>query len=483
MSKLILRLFLPIFSLSFGSSIFAEENLKYQSFIDKGNFQLPIAPQAMDFPETKPQIPEKIPALETQAAMPALKKAPADISKKPEPSLADELDQIFAEIEGLENAEPKQPIMAQKPLKPKTQRKKIDRQNDGFLDEAEDIWAEHKFAIDEVDDLPLIEIPDKITAGALIDKSKIYRNYSSSKIRNDKMNRKAPFYRRDNETKAPEVRTEIIVKEIPKTEQSISPGSHEIEFIAGTNPILRKVEKIEAIPEVQIQSKQDIIPESLEINPKTLASAKVGSGAADAPPTTSDNHPQTSDSHPGLDPGSNPKKKKLSPESFKFVRNELIFILLNDDNVILGQQTEESRLDQMSFGEYARHFESQNREGIRTKEAKRMESFIAKHQTRPKRKISKGRLLKMVTKAIDDDDLNYLRVLDDNYNIIHLEDVDDSNILHMAIAKDKPEIAKWLVMRGVDINAINEELMAPIDIAALKGKIGIFNMLKKAGAR
>lgn len=486
MHKLKITLFLSFFT---GFFAYAQEEKvsEYQSFIEKGSFRLPSAPESEEYlPEIK-QTSSVLDEIDEEAEFDeGIASTETAKQIRPEDQLMNELNSIFSAIDDDYDAPPKSVKI--QPETPKTKRAELDQ---NFVGNAQQILDSH---IDNDIDLPLIEIPDRLAAGTILNKSKIYNPKNLSLKSDKKLNKSAPIYPAPNQTSqtyADNKENSIAFHENLPPQQ--------IELVVGSKPSLNRieeeVEEIESIDEEMQEENimiQDKVLENKVAPEQNIVVAKINEPTAElnqpSIPNISKEITDKAASTQPEPPAKQSKKsskpiKKIDRDLMKFIRDESIFIRLKDDNVILGKQTFESELAQMDFNQYATVFKKIKYKELLTKDDKKMENFIAKHYASKGPRISKKQLMELAVDAIEKGNLSDLRILDDNYNLVDLEDVDDSNMLHIATSKDEPRIAKWLVMKGVDINAVNEDYMAPIDIAALNGRIDIFNLLKKAGAR
>lgn len=181
-----------------------------------------------------------------------------------------------------------------------------------------------------------------------------------------------------------------------------------------------------------------------------------------------------------------PKKIAVKPKQdvklLKFIKDESILILFKDDDVILGKLTTKAKLDQMNFSTYLKLHEENNKK-IQDQAQKHLtQKFIAKHSA-PFIPLSKQYLRKEIKKEIADSSLNNIRIFVDNYDILNMSDSKGNNMLHLANIHNDFIIAKWLVMKGIKLNHLNKEYLAPIDLALLSKNWIIFDLLDKAGAK
>ena len=79
--------------------------------------------------------------------------------------------------------------------------------------------------------------------------------------------------------------------------------------------------------------------------------------------------------------------------------------------------------------------------------------------------------------------LDNLRVLANNYKLLNLTDQNGNSLLHLAAVSDDLYLTKWLIMRGANVNAMNNDAITAKDIAEYEQYWGVFNLLDAANAK
>lgn len=176
------------------------------------------------------------------------------------------------------------------------------------------------------------------------------------------------------------------------------------------------------------------------------------------------------------------KKKKIDQKLMRFVRDESIFILFKDDDIIEGKLSKRAEFEQMTGLKYLALYHENEKKLAGEKRAKQMEEFIEARSVYANVHLSDSYLKKAMKNEVRKSNLSNLRTLDDNYEIIDMVDDDGNTLLHLATYEDNPSIAKWLIMRGAHLSAVNTQSLTPMDIAGGKRNWQIFEMLERAGA-
>ncbi|WP_342278313.1 palindromic element RPE1 domain-containing protein [Candidatus Tisiphia endosymbiont of Myopa tessellatipennis] len=205
--------------------------------------------------------------------------------------------------------------------------------------------------------------------------------------------------------------------------------------------------------------------------------------------------------------------KETSPKITEFVQDETQMLLLPNDDVVLGELTEEARLEQMDMYSFIQMFKKIYDSDNRKQQRKMIDNFIrflsklayaegfeGDAEPRPAaysnvREDSSTALtykspaeVEFRKKSIDNYDSDFhttivsdatdrafeavrknnlfvLRVLLDNYPIIQRRGNDNYTLLHEAAETNNYYIAKLLIMRGINIKATNYHCRTALDIS------------------
>ena len=87
----------------------------------------------------------------------------------------------------------------------------------------------------------------------------------------------------------------------------------------------------------------------------------------------------------------------------------------------------------------------------------------------------------LAIKAITGKQFNDLKTLLDHYNILQLKDSNYNNLLHGAVITDNYPVARLLLMRGIDMKAINNMGYSAMDLAKGLNNSDMIFLLNSAG--
>lgn len=178
--------------------------------------------------------------------------------------------------------------------------------------------------------------------------------------------------------------------------------------------------------------------------------------------------------------------KPLDPEVEKFVQNEVQMLYLPDDEVVLGSITNDARFDYIGYSQYFSIYQKYREYVKRLNQLDETISFIDSRRQINGNDIpmlSEGALFTTAVNKIQYNKIDDLRALVDNYKLINLVDRKGNSLLHVAAFADNVAVTKWLIMRGSNVNAMNNDSTSPRDIAEYKQYWGVFNLLEAANAQ
>ncbi len=172
----------------------------------------------------------------------------------------------------------------------------------------------------------------------------------------------------------------------------------------------------------------------------------------------------------------------LSAEQAKFVSDEAKVVLLPNDDVVLGELTEDAKIDEMPFHQYAELFEKQQDARMRRHQRLIIEHFVDNYQVNflDNQALSNSELSELAFMAASKNDLTALRAIADSAPVLQKLDKNANTLLHIAAELGNTEIAKFLVMRGINLAAINSQGKTALMIAEQKGYSDIARLLRKA---
>ena len=178
--------------------------------------------------------------------------------------------------------------------------------------------------------------------------------------------------------------------------------------------------------------------------------------------------------------------KPLDPEIEKFVQNEVQMLSVPDDEVVLGSITNDARFDYVGYSQYFSIYQKYREYVKRLNQLDETISFIDSRRKIDGNDIpmlSEGALFTTAVNKIQYNKIDDLRALVDNYKLINLVDRKGNSLLHVAAFSDNVAVTKWLIMRGSNVNAMNNDSNSPRDIAEYKQYWGVFNVLEAANAQ
>ncbi len=175
---------------------------------------------------------------------------------------------------------------------------------------------------------------------------------------------------------------------------------------------------------------------------------------------------------------------KADLEQIRFLKDEMIMLRVDDDDIVLGSLTDKARLEQMNYVDYLHLVAKSLQDEKDFNKANEIAWFVLSHSKEGSDvEFSRPYLLRESTDSIDMGNLTTVRTLSDYYAVVNLVDNKGNNLLHLATSNANAPIAKWLIMKGVDINALNMDAISPLGLAESNQYWEIFNLLEKAGAK
>ncbi|WP_419235365.1 ankyrin repeat domain-containing protein [Rickettsia endosymbiont of Nabis limbatus] len=176
---------------------------------------------------------------------------------------------------------------------------------------------------------------------------------------------------------------------------------------------------------------------------------------------------------------------ELTESATKFAKDESQMLLLPNDDIVLGKLTEQATLDQMDIYSYIKLFQKKEEWIANADRRKAVESLVKYDNDLNKKKditatLSYCSAIDNSFRAIDKNNLSKLRVLLDVYPILQEKNNKGDTLLTAAVYKDNYYLAKFLVIRGIEISTLNSECQYPLDIALARGNTNIACMLTKA---
>ena len=155
----------------------------------------------------------------------------------------------------------------------------------------------------------------------------------------------------------------------------------------------------------------------------------------------------------------------LSQEAIKFIKDETQVLLLPNDDVVLGVLTEEARLEQMDMYAFFKVFKQLFDKENRTRQRQLIDNFINSYDLKTIRPIVPDHLMQTAFESVKANNLFILRTFVNNYQILQKRGEDNYTLLHEAAESGNYYMAKFLIMRGININAVDDQYKTALDIA------------------
>ncbi len=153
----------------------------------------------------------------------------------------------------------------------------------------------------------------------------------------------------------------------------------------------------------------------------------------------------------------------------RFIRDEAIVFTLKDDDVVLGQLTENALIKDLDYPDYIQLFWDKFKKIANQGKVDAIDNFIENYEDfDPQTQISKAELETKFVQAvvyIKQDNFESLKILLDYYPLINYQNEKGNNLLHYAAIWKKFNSAKLLIYRGINIHARNNVQLSALDIA------------------
>lgn len=179
--------------------------------------------------------------------------------------------------------------------------------------------------------------------------------------------------------------------------------------------------------------------------------------------------------------------QELDNRQLRFVNNEAQVLVLPNDDIVLGKLTEEAKIADMDFRSYVALF-WENYERVKDADTRAsLDRFISKYDENFNTEKFSHTLkedlfgLESANKSIELGRYNDLKVLLDNYAILQLTSSGGNTMLHNAAREGNYPAAKLLLMRGIDMRAINNRGESSMTIAQKYHYKHIIFLLNTAG--
>lgn len=155
-----------------------------------------------------------------------------------------------------------------------------------------------------------------------------------------------------------------------------------------------------------------------------------------------------------------------SPEVIKFLQNETQVLLLPNDDVVLGVLTDNAKLEQMDMYKFIKIAKQVYDRKSQAKQRHVIEEFIGTYYRDLKPIIHvPENIIDIAFESVRKNDLFVLRTFVNNYQILQRRGENNYTLLHEAAESDNYYMAKFLIMRGININAVDDQYRTALNIA------------------
>ncbi|MFY9589398.1 hypothetical protein [Rickettsia endosymbiont of Halotydeus destructor] len=175
----------------------------------------------------------------------------------------------------------------------------------------------------------------------------------------------------------------------------------------------------------------------------------------------------------------------MSSAATKFAKDETQMLLLPNDDIVLGKLTDQAKLEQMDMYSYIKLAQKKEEWLANATRREAVNNFIKYDDNLNKKAIIYSNLsycdaIQNAFTAVKKNNLFSLRALLDVYPILQDKNKRGETLLTVAAQNDNYYLAKFLVIRGIRISALNSECQNALDIALARNNNNITCMLTKA---
>jgi hypothetical protein len=175
-------------------------------------------------------------------------------------------------------------------------------------------------------------------------------------------------------------------------------------------------------------------------------------------------------------------------KQLKFITDEAKVLIIPNDDVVLGELTENATLELMDFSSYVQMFwQDYNREK-KADDRQVISDFIDNYDenfNQVKWPLSSDDPYEKLSDAfatIGKQDINKFIIILNNYPILEVKDKEQNSMLHQAAYVGNYPAAKLLIMKGLSLNDVNMKDETPLAIADKYNNPYVAYLLKQAGA-
>ncbi|PCJ29815.1 MAG: hypothetical protein COA94_00200 [Rickettsiales bacterium] len=183
------------------------------------------------------------------------------------------------------------------------------------------------------------------------------------------------------------------------------------------------------------------------------------------------------------------QEAKPDPVQLKFIANEAQLLVLPNDDIVLGELTEDAKLDLIDLRLYVDLFWEEYRKSKNEEKRAEIDNFVDNYDANFNKTASlhgENHAYEGLTeafKAIRNDNILSLISILNSYPLLQLSDGNGNTLLHAAARVGNYPAAKLLVLKGVDIFAKNRLHQTALSIARELSHDEIVTLLKSAGLK
>lgn len=165
------------------------------------------------------------------------------------------------------------------------------------------------------------------------------------------------------------------------------------------------------------------------------------------------------------------------------INNEAIMLTIRDDDVVLGEVTPASRIDDMTAQEYIHKFwDDYNASSNDNLSRKRdITLFVDGRNTyRTLNDMNLEDIKNDLFESIKKNRIDDARTILDNAPLLQSRDKNGANLLGVAVLTNDTDVAKFLLHRGVNMNAMDYQGNTPFNIAEDVGHLKMQRLLNRS---
>lgn len=178
--------------------------------------------------------------------------------------------------------------------------------------------------------------------------------------------------------------------------------------------------------------------------------------------------------------------REYNKDKEEFANNELIMLEHRDDDIVLGESTEETKDFSMTGRQYVKVFwkdyhqnspdNQMDREGIQEFVSNRHKYYVRYYDPLTSKKNMKASVFFETSK----DNVSNARAIIDNYDFLQAIDDNGDSLLNVSVMSNNYYMSKFLLHRGSKLNVENYDEIDTFDLVEILGSENIANLLNRA---